>query len=364
MTARNGFTEALHFLRSYLSDEPSYLIFFVTAVCNARCKHCFYWRETGAAQAGRELGLPEIEQVARSLPRLIYLSLGGGEPFTRKDLAEVVRVFYERSGILYANVVTNGFYTERTVETVREILDRCPRLRLKVQVSIDDFEKEHDENRGVPGLYRKALETLGRLSREFRGRHPRFGLDVATCLTRTNKARAAAIPRSLRREVEFDSFSFLYPRGPARAAAEKEVTAAEYESAIRILEEEGLGGNHNPMFAAVHRVARRGILKVLERDEHPWRCLAGKKFVSLTERGVLQPCEVLRSKAPGFDSDIADLAASGFDVRRALAGAKAREVRGFIEDSRCRCSFECAAMNNVVFDPRYAARALWRRLWP
>ena len=47
-------------------------------MCNARCKHCFYWEEIGSAKASKELKLAEIE-----------------------------KAFYDNSGLLYCNIVTN-----------------------------------------------------------------------------------------------------------------------------------------------------------------------------------------------------------------------------------------------------------------
>lgn len=355
---RSAASEAAHFLRSYFSDEPSYAIFFVTAVCNARCKHCFYWRQIADAKASRELKLPEIEKIAKSMPRLIYLSLGGGEPFARTDLAELVRTFYERSGILFCNIVTSGYFTDRVLAAVRSILAGCPGLRLKVQVSFDGFEEAHDRNRGVEGMYRRALETLKTLSRDVRAREASFSLDVATCLTRSNKAEAGALAAHLRSEAEFDNFSFLYPRGDAEAPVEKDVSPAEYEAAVRLLESASFADTHHPILGAVQRVARRGILEVLEQGTSPWDCLAGRKFVHVSERGVLQPCEMLGQLSPAVDPAMADLRDFDFDVRAALRAPRARELVAHIQDTRCRCSFECAAMNNVVFDKKNAAKVL------
>lgn len=360
-SGRTAASEAAHFARSYFSEQPSYAVFFVTAVCNARCRHCFYWREIASAKASRELTLPEIEKVARSMSQLIYLSIGGGEPFLRPDLAEVVKAFYAHSGILYCNIVTSGYHTDKTLEVVQEIVRACPRLRLKVQVSIDDFQEAHDRNRGVPGMYQRAVETARRLSSEVRGRNRRFTLDFATCLTRSNKGHSEGLAAHLRGEVEFDNFSFLYPRGNAEVSEEKDVSVQEYRRAIESLERTDFRKNHNPILGAVHRVARRGILRVIEKDESPWPCLAGRKFIHISERGVLQPCEMLSQLVPSFDSNLADLRAHDFDVRSALASPRAKEVVRFIRETDCRCSFECAAMNNVVFDKRGAARVL--RTW-
>lgn len=348
---RNFLTEAVHFLRSYFSPYPSYLILFITAVCNARCKHCFYWKEIASADARKELKLPELEKIASSLD-LIYLSIGGGEPFLRADLVEVVKAFYERSGLLYCNIVSNGFSTDRTARTVEEILATCPRLRLKVQLSFDDFEEAHDENRGVSGIYSRALETLRVLSK-IRDKHRRFTLDVATCMTATNKSRVGELGESLRAEVVFDSYQLLYPRGDAEVPQEMEVGVEEWWEAVKAAKGDERK-QHNPILATVSRIARNGIYRFLKSDEHPWDCLAGEKFVNITERGVLQPCEILSQMDPELDSDLGQLSEFDFDVKKALDSLKARRVVSHIKETKCRCSFECAANCNVVFSKKEA----------
>lgn len=354
---RNGLTDAFHFLRCYASRRPCYLILFATAVCNARCKHCFYWKEIASADAHTELKLPEIEKLAASL-NLIYLSVGGGEPFLRGDLVEVVEAFYRRSGLLYCNIVTNGFYTDRITRAVDAILQRCPRLKLKIQISFDDFDEEHDAYRGVPGLFARALDSLRRLSLDVRAKTPRFNLDVATCLTRTNKKRVIPLHDHLRALVEFDAYQFLYPRGNAEIAGEKDVSVEEYEAALAHAHARRLDSHHNPILAAVNRVARDGVLRFLRSDEHPWPCLAGRKFISITERGILQPCEILPQLKTDREFDLGNLRDFNFNVDRALDTPKARVVKNFIRDTRCRCSFECAANCNVVFSPTQALRAI------
>jgi len=343
----------LRFLTSYLSAEPSYLILFATARCNARCPHCFYRREIDAADAKTELTLAELERIASSLPKLLYLSVGGGEPFLRDDLPDIVRAFHERSGILICSIVTNGFYTDRVESLAKTVLERCPDLRLKIQVSIDDFGPDHDARRGVPGIHARAMETLRRL-RALPAAHGRLQVDIGTCLTRSNLERAPALVDDLRLRVDFDDHQILYPRGSAADPGEKEVPVDAYEALLRRAAERD--PERSRLLTAVNSVAREGVLRFLKTGAQPWPCLAGRKFISITERGVLQPCEVLKGLRPDFSSDIADLRACGLDVRAALASPKGREVAAFVRDTRCRCSFECAANCNVLFSFKEALR--------
>ena len=55
---------------------PVYLLVFVTARCDARCGHCFYWQELNSGK--RELALEEYERLARSLGPVLQVTLTGG----------------------------------------------------------------------------------------------------------------------------------------------------------------------------------------------------------------------------------------------------------------------------------------------
>ncbi len=116
---------------------PLNLIFFITSKCNARCRHCFFWREINKSEV--RLTLPEIEKIAKSVPSLLALSLTGGEPFLRADLAEIASIFSRFTSIANLQIPTNGFLTEQIVKTSREILEHCRQdIRIVVGVSLDD----------------------------------------------------------------------------------------------------------------------------------------------------------------------------------------------------------------------------------
>ena len=42
---------------------PSYVIFFITSKCNARCRFCFYWKNIEESDKKKELDLEEIEKI-------------------------------------------------------------------------------------------------------------------------------------------------------------------------------------------------------------------------------------------------------------------------------------------------------------
>ena len=86
-------------------DVPVYAHFGITHRCNLTCKMCGIWRYGNAKE---ELSVAEIEQVAQKMRRMgvAQVSLGGGEPFARDDIEEVVGCFMKEK--LNVRVLTNG----------------------------------------------------------------------------------------------------------------------------------------------------------------------------------------------------------------------------------------------------------------
>ncbi|MEM8710102.1 MAG: radical SAM protein, partial [Planctomycetota bacterium] len=143
--------------RSGAATRPRLLTHTVTFRCNARCVMCDSWR----LERQDELDLAEIDAIYSQLPRLDALRLTGGEPFVRKDLAEIAHLGAERVRPALVHVTTNVFLTELLLEFARG-WDR--RESLHMLVSLDGPEKMHDTIRGVPRSYERAIETLRQLA--------------------------------------------------------------------------------------------------------------------------------------------------------------------------------------------------------
>ena len=101
------------------------VVFFVTSVCNEKCRHCFYWEELN--QKG-DLTFEQIRRISETMPPITDLWLSGGEPFMRKELAEILELFYRNNGVRWVNLPTNGLFTERTHRCLDRVLTNCPRV--------------------------------------------------------------------------------------------------------------------------------------------------------------------------------------------------------------------------------------------
>jgi MoaA/NifB/PqqE/SkfB family radical SAM enzyme len=338
-----------------VSTEPNYMVVFVTAVCNARCPMCFYWEEIESANAKFELRLEEYEKISVNLNHLYYLSIGGGEPFIRKDLPQIVEAFYKNSRTRAVTVATNGAFPEHVQEYVEYLTEHCPEIQMRIQVSIDNLYEKHDQNRRLKGLFGKLLDTCKVIEAMKEAGAPLM-FSIGTVLTPLNRNDLRDLRQFLDENIAYDDLSLIYPRGNAKDPTFKGVTLVEYRQAKKTFDSiRTASGLFVHLYQAIDRQAKKGIEGYLEKgsEGYPWTCVAGKKMITLTETGLLTPCEMLYQLKPDIDSNLGNVRDHDYDILRLLASDKAKRLRKYIEDTYCSCSYECAALCNVVFHKKH-----------
>lgn len=124
--------------------------------CNFKCKHCFAKSPQGD-HANDELPIDTIADISNQADELgiFEFDLQGGELLLRPDkLFEVIKAIKPERFYLY--LTTNGYFLD---EKMAKRLKEAGVSR--VSVSIDSFdEKAHDEFRGRPGAFKRAIEAL------------------------------------------------------------------------------------------------------------------------------------------------------------------------------------------------------------
>lgn len=119
-----------------LKNRPVYVHYGITHRCNLRCRMCKIYQGANEAE---ELSLEQIEKVFDFLKSLgvIYISIGGGEPFLRKDLLSVIRLL-RRKGLM-VRLLTNGTLADERL--IKELVSAGLR---DVSISLDtlDYQKQ------------------------------------------------------------------------------------------------------------------------------------------------------------------------------------------------------------------------------
>ena len=347
---------------SYLrAGKLSYLILYVTSRCNLKCEMCFY-AESLNAPTGDGLTLAELEKVSKSLPHLMQLTLTGGEPFLRKDIDLIMGYFIENSGTRNLTIPTNGTYIEATERVLRAVCAKYPHATFKIGLSLDATKQTHNRIRGSDRSYDEVAAThalLRRLQKEY----PNLIVTMTGVVSALNLPDLRALVDEYLEKFPSDDYALQLTRGKPKDPAAKEVPPAAYDAAVRYLDErlQSRAAGTNLTTALVRKLTARTrsiVARTASTNEFQVDCVAGGRLAVLYDTGILAPCEIL----PTLDLDPAVKAAhNGFnygnvrdydcDAQKALDGLLGRKIAAHIRDTKCRCTFECAVVASIFYQP-------------
>ncbi len=181
--------------RAWAGRHPVWCAWQVTYRCNFRCRFCHYWALPASAKD--EPAVADYAEGARKLSRLgtLLISLAGGEPLLRTDLAEIVAAVGRYH---FPFVTTNGWLV--TPEVAREIMKAgC----WGVSVSIDYADAaRHDERRGMVGAWEQAWRAVELLSAARVHKWQRVNV-IAVLMDDNIDQMEALLEMSARREAYF-----------------------------------------------------------------------------------------------------------------------------------------------------------------
>jgi radical SAM protein with 4Fe4S-binding SPASM domain len=339
-------------------SSPIYLIFFVTERCNARCKHCFGSFSTDKQKIKDELTLEEIEKISQNAGNLLYLLPTGGEPFLREDFPDIIYSFYKNNRLRNAGIPTNGSLTERVQASVSRILSLCKDLRLGVDISLDALHDAHDEIRGFPGLFEKAVATYWRL-KELEKKNKNLRVCVEITVSHFNQESIFETYDYFINTLQVDNLFVRLVRGNPREPAAKEVDIDNFERFTLQVEQDlrrrlFYGHSAYPFsefITARDIIGRRLTIQMVKEKRFQIPCYAGNLTGVIRSNGDVYPCEIL-------DNKIGNLREYHYDLKLLWKSEKAKRIRREIRESRCFCTHECFITNNILFNPKMLPEVL------
>lgn len=133
----------------------------LTKKCNLRCIQCF--SDSGNLK-DKELTTKDMYNLFDSMVEngTFFICLGGGEPFTRTDLFDILE--YGKEKQLAVSIVTNGLLL------TKEIIERLNNLDVDyLWVSYEGMKDNHEKLRGK-GTFDKTINALKLLKEYYKGR--------------------------------------------------------------------------------------------------------------------------------------------------------------------------------------------------
>lgn len=325
---------------------PFSLVISVSYRCNSKCRTCDVWRKPND-----DLTLEEWTHVFQRLGTgPIYLTFTGGEPFLRKDLAELILASYTYCLPEYITIPTNGLLTDRIVETVSRVCRGAPRSRIGINLSLDGIGEEHDEIRRVPGNWDKAMATWRGL-KAVQGKHRNLVLSIHTVISKHNLSRFHEIAEGLQ-HLQPDSFITevaeervelgtvgwdITPLARDYAAVADSLSQHAHATPAR-----GFARVTQSFRARYYQLAKKNLLE--HRQTIP--CYAGWASGHIAPNGDVWTC-CIRAEPVG------NLRETGYDLRpiwNERAGTL-KALRRSISAGECACPMANASYANMLLHP-------------
>ncbi len=292
--------EVIGYLNSKFRGRPFYVLYRLTRSCNLRCRMCNVWRRSDEAN---ELNLEQIKRMAQMLWRLKvrYVVLTGGDPFLRKDIIEIIRIFSELG--FHTRIESNG-----GPQATRELLDQAVAAGLvDYTTSLDTLDKEkQDWLYQGKGIWQQAVDTLKYVIPKFPGLLPIVNVVVS-------HHNLSELPRLVRFIDSLGAYCTLAP--VALGKPEDKALFRGFDASFAFTEEDKkLAG---PVYEELIQLRKSGC-KVLDSTkllkdsvewikggQVKWDCDAGQLYLEIFADGGLGICNEVSYGINILDGDFA-----------------------------------------------------------
>ena len=240
---------------------PLFWLNKITRRCNYQCKFCTVWRTKPYGELSTQDALKLVRDIADL--GVVFVCIEGGEPLMREDLHLVLKECKDHG--IYTDIVTNGSLLPPRADEVSKQCD-C------ITISLDGIGEAHDELRGVPGAFDRAVKAIGSVKGKTR-------VFVNSVITKTNYQNVGKIADFATENGIYASFS---PVTYFAGAEDLRLTGDEFKSVMARLSELKREGKN--IFVS------EAYLRHCQTSEN-LECIAWKAYISTDPLGrVTLPC--------------------------------------------------------------------------
>jgi len=301
--------------------RPLYVHYGVTHRCNMRCRMCVVWKDGNIKD---EISAASVAPMARAFADVgvSMVTLGGGEPFVRQDLPEIVSAFHGEG--CDVRILTNGIGSSD--EQIDAVIEAGVR---HVSISLDTLDpvKEQDIY-GGQDVWHDIVDTMRRF-RERLKTPPSIPI-MNVCVSRMNLDELVPLVGFAAKEGFCCSFVPI-TLSPSEAESDG-FAAADRELAVRAEDHERLESAYTHLLRLKRRGAPiantqrflRDSLLFLRDGKQDWSCDAGTLYFSVSPRGDISICH----KFPPV---------ARFDTPNLAAVLMSKETRRTARETRAAC---------------------------
>lgn len=330
---------------------PPFLVLFMNSICNLTCEHCFYWRNLNQRD---DLTYEELRALSKDLGRIENLNLSGGEPFIRPDFDRIVRMFIQNNSARQVYVPTNGYFTERTEQAIRSVLEEKELLLFACELSLDGTEEYHNRFRGNPKVFQKAMDTYDMLA-ELQKEDPRLRIHSIATATNQNLSEIRTLTDFLHdRCPAMDHHNLAVIRGDRKDPSLLAPPIEEYRALSTYVRARWQDREERRFGAIVEPMLQWAKIRTMEEKRQVVPCRAGVSTGVVYANGDVSVCEL--------HTPIGNLRKASF--REIWNSPEAVALRTSITNLECWCTTEVFMWPSIVFQPLPLVRAMvGARVW-
>lgn len=356
-----GFRLASGILTAPSPKRIKKLTFAVTYRCNSECTFCNIWEKyrENSALLRREMSLVQIKKIfsnSNALRKLEKIAFTGGEPFLRRDFAELFLFIYRRYPNSFFDITTSGQTPALIKKDLTKILSTVDPSRLNFLVSLDGLKKTHDKLRGRVGTFETTEETLNLV----RVLSDSVRLIISFTISPSNYRELLDVyyyaqSRGFLMTMRFADMNndFYYNTNGNRNGWRAEDLLEAKSQVFKVIEE------IQKKRGLMSKITNSDIYffeKMIDYKFQPRRiqsCFSGTHSLFLDPYGMAYPCISL-NKCIGSVLD------DGFD--NIWCSPRASEIRKFIAHRSCHCWTDCESFSSIQRNPKYIASNLKKQI--
>jgi len=285
-------------------DRPLYVHYGITHRCNLHCRMCNIYEDV---DEDGELSLSQIEKVFDILKRLgvIYVSIGGGEPFLRDDLPAVIKLLREKGFMV--RLLTNGTLVDK--ELINDLASAGLR---EISISLDTLEsRKFAYICNCQDAWGKVMQSIELFS-SILPKRQRLLL-INTVVSPLNIKELPQLCRFAERKDYYISFVPIEADGNSEFSFVKEDYKCIDESYNYLIEMKKKGKSYifnSSLFLEKSR-------QYLKTEKRNWQCDAGKLYLSINPQGEVSICHKFNPETAFLNTDAEVFFKSGaFQNRR------------------------------------------------
>jgi MoaA/NifB/PqqE/SkfB family radical SAM enzyme len=327
--------------------SPPFLILFINSICNQTCEHCFYWRSLNQPD---DLTVDELRSLSAELGPVENLNLSGGEPFLRKEFAEICAIFIRRNGVRQIYVPTNGSFADRTLAAVEAVLQEKTLDLFAVEFSLDGMPEYHDRFRGMKDAFARCMETYRALA-DLQRHDPRLRIHAISTATSENIEEIGKLTQYLFEHCPaMDHHNLALIRGDRKNPSLSGPALEQYRRLYELVKRTWAVREEGRYGSMVEPMLQWAKTRTVEERRQVIPCTAGRLTAVVYANGDVSVCE---NHPP-----LANLRRQSF--REIWSSAEAMALRKSVAAKQCWCTNEVFLWPSIVYQPLQLANTFLR----